>query len=100
MVILIWNMLRTEPCILAESPSWLVLDKPSRWLTIPASGGPGETEWPVLTEWARQLPGEQGRQLWIVHRLDVETSGVVLFARTEAAHRKASLWFQRHEVRK
>jgi 23S rRNA-/tRNA-specific pseudouridylate synthase len=35
-----------------------------------------------------------------VHRLDLETSGVLLLARTPEAHAKASSWFQKHEVRK
>jgi 23S rRNA-/tRNA-specific pseudouridylate synthase len=41
-----------------------------------------------------------GQKLWVVHRIDLETSGVVLFARTAESHRQANQWFESHEVRK
>jgi 23S rRNA-/tRNA-specific pseudouridylate synthase len=91
---------RTEsgkPRVLAETPEWLVLFKPAGWLTIPgraASGAKGAP--PILSEWAAQAHGP----IWIVHRLDRETSGVILLARTAEAHRQAGFWFQRHQVRK
>jgi 23S rRNA-/tRNA-specific pseudouridylate synthase len=50
----------------------------------------------VIADWARSELG----QAWIVHRLDRDTSGVLLLARSAEAHRRASLWFQKHEVRK
>lgn len=36
----------------------------------------------------------------MVHRLDRETSGVVLFARTAEDHQLANEWFRRHQVKK
>ena len=39
-------------------------------------------------------------QLWIVHRLDKSTTGVILLARTADAHRRLSMEFERHEARK
>ncbi|MCX8063131.1 MAG: RluA family pseudouridine synthase [Anaerolineales bacterium] len=39
-------------------------------------------------------------RLWIVHRLDKETSGVLLLARTAGAHRSLNLQFDRHSVEK
>jgi RluA family pseudouridine synthase len=38
--------------------------------------------------------------LWVVHRLDRDTSGVLVLARSAAAHRAMSMAFERHEVRK
>jgi RluA family pseudouridine synthase len=38
--------------------------------------------------------------LWTVHRLDRDTSGVILFARSEEAHRQLSRQFEGHETRK
>lgn len=43
---------------------------------------------------------KQFGRLWIVHRIDRNTSGVLCFARNEAAHRNLSLQFQNHEVKK
>jgi 23S rRNA pseudouridine955/2504/2580 synthase/23S rRNA pseudouridine1911/1915/1917 synthase len=43
---------------------------------------------------------KQFGKLWVVHRIDRNTSGVLCFARNENAHRHLSLQFQNHEVRK
>ncbi len=43
---------------------------------------------------------KQFGRLWVVHRIDRNTSGVLCFARNEAAHRHLSLQFQNHEVKK
>jgi len=39
-------------------------------------------------------------QLWAVHRLDEEVSGVLLFAKSAAAHRLANEWFEKRQVEK
>jgi RluA family pseudouridine synthase len=38
--------------------------------------------------------------LWIVHRLDKETSGVLLLARSAEAHRSFNTQFEKHQVSK
>ncbi len=38
--------------------------------------------------------------IWVVHRLDKETSGAIAFARTPEAHRELSLQFELHHVQK
>lgn len=43
---------------------------------------------------------ESGRDLYPVHRLDRETSGIVLFAKHQEAHRELSLLFEGREVKK
>ncbi|MEO5968767.1 MAG: RNA pseudouridine synthase [Bdellovibrionia bacterium] len=88
----------TPPEIISETAQWLVLSKPSGWLTIPGrdSSRPGITPAPVLSEWAKQ----KFPTLFVVHRLDRETSGVVLFARTAEDHQQANLWFQNRKVKK
>jgi RluA family pseudouridine synthase len=45
-------------------------------------------------------PDASGRDLYPVHRLDRETSGVVLFAKHEEAHRRLSRMFEQREMRK
>ncbi|MGC1376691.1 MAG: RluA family pseudouridine synthase [Anaerolineales bacterium] len=44
--------------------------------------------------------GDPRQRLWVVHRLDKITSGVMVFARTAAAHRALNLQFERHEAQK
>lgn len=45
------------------------------------------------------LNAEFGK-LWAVHRIDKDTSGLVIYARTSEAHRNLSLQFQNREVKK
>jgi 23S rRNA-/tRNA-specific pseudouridylate synthase len=92
------TMTSSVPHILAETPDWWVVDKPAGWLSVAGSPqAPSDTpSAPVLTDFMRAEKGE----LWVVHRLDLQTSGVILFARNPDAHRRASLWFQKHEVKK
>lgn len=79
--------------ILHLDNSLLVVNKPAGIASVPGGWEAGETS---LYE---QLQAEYGK-LWIVHRLDKITSGVILFARTPAAHRTLSLLFETRAVSK
>jgi 23S rRNA-/tRNA-specific pseudouridylate synthase len=72
----------------------IAVDKPSGVLVVP---GRTEGTQPCLRQ---QLEATLGRPVWVVHRLDKETSGVVLFALDAASHRAASLAFEKGVVRK
>ncbi len=78
--------------VLFEDESVLAVDKPAGRLVIP---GRGADE----TSLREELESRFGR-LWVVHRLDRGTTGVLLFARTAEAHRAANLAFDRGEPRK
>jgi hypothetical protein len=80
--------------VLAESAAWIVVDKPSGIATIPA-----RDEDPALSL-RHRLEAQLGSPLWVVHRIDRETSGVVAFARDAASHRLLNLAFQRQQVGK
>ncbi|GMU63959.1 MAG: hypothetical protein AMXMBFR36_02330 [Acidobacteriota bacterium] len=80
--------------LLAETGAWLAVDKPAGVAVIPARGlAQGDCL-------RARLESSRGERLWVVHRLDRETSGVVLFARTAEAHRALSIAFERREVAK
>ncbi len=82
--------------VVAESASAIAVDKPAGWLTIPGRRG-DEDPRPVLVH----AVGERtGGKVFIVHRLDREVSGVVLFAKTAEAHRTLSVLFESREVSK
>ena len=85
--------LQAMPTIIAQTERWLVLAKPAGWLSIP---GRGESLG-VLSDWATS---EIKSPVWTVHRLDRETSGVILFALSEKAHQEANRWFAAHTVKK
>lgn len=83
-------MLRLE--ILHEDEHVLVVVKPADLLTIPDRFG--------NTDSLQALLERKYGKIFIVHRLDRETSGVICFARTEAAHRHLSMQFEQHKVGK
>lgn len=78
--------------ILFADESVLAIDKPAGRLVIPGRGT-GERS---LRE---EMEAVYGR-LWVVHRLDRGTSGVLIFARTAEAHRALNLAFDRGEPKK
>lgn len=82
-----------EPELLTSASDWIVVSKPAGWLSVPGR----ETSDPVLLEWLRQKLGEE---IFPVHRLDRETSGVILFARGAQAHRRANQWFMERKTKK
>jgi len=71
----------------------LVVNKPSGLLSIPDGYDPTQ---PCLSILLAELFG----WLWVVHRLDKETSGVILLARNSEAHRRLNIQFDRREVTK
>jgi tRNA pseudouridine32 synthase/23S rRNA pseudouridine746 synthase len=80
--------------ILHEDDALVAVSKPAGEPVIPVRGGPAEA---CLR---RRLERERGERLWVVHRIDREASGLVVFARSAAAHRAISLAFERRRVRK
>jgi RluA family pseudouridine synthase len=79
--------------ILYSDDALLALDKPAGLPVQPDGWDPAS---PYLMQ---QAQAEYGR-LWLVHRLDKTTTGVLLLARTAEAHRILSMEFERHEARK
>ena len=81
-----------KPEILFEDEHIIVADKPAGMLSIPDRNGNKDN---MVTALERQFG-----KVFIVHRLDRETSGVICFARNEAAHRHLSIQFERHTTDK
>ena len=86
--------------ILAETPDWVAVMKPAGLATIP---GRAETD-SVLERLGRQLglpsSGTADPRVRVVHRLDKDTSGVLLFAKHVAAQRHLSHQFQNNAIQK
>ncbi len=78
-----------------QNDDLIVADKPHGWLTTP-SRDPKDPR-PCL---GRDLQKSVGQQIYPVHRLDFEVSGLVLFAKTAIAHREAQSWFEHGLVKK
>jgi len=80
--------------VLHDDGSLVAVDKPAGEPVIAARGEPPEAC--VQKRLERQL----GRRIFVVHRIDRDASGVVLFALDAAAHRDASLAFEHRRVEK
>lgn len=91
-------MIKPFPQLLATTADWWVVSKPPGWLTIPGRNVPVETASShILKAW---LESETRKPAWVVHRLDRDTSGVVLFAASAQSHSKANQWFQTRKMKK
>src|SRR5262249_37905722 len=72
----------------------VAVDKPAGVPVIPGrDGGDGPSVRALLE-------AQLGRRVWVVHRLDRDTSGVLVFALDADAHRELNLAFEAGRVRK
>jgi RluA family pseudouridine synthase len=71
--------------ILHEDREILVVDKPAGLLTIGSEREKSRTAYFILTDYVRRGCVRSRNRLFIVHRLDRETSGVLVFAKSEDA---------------
>jgi RluA family pseudouridine synthase len=71
--------------VLYEDRDILVVDKPAGLLTIATDAEKERTAYHHLTEYVRKGQARSRNRIFIVHRLDRETSGVLVFAKTEEA---------------
>ena len=85
--------------IVDETDEYVVVDKPPFLLIHPTKPNGAPTLWKELRELlAFEIAG--GGQVSIVNRLDRETSGLVLVAKTSPAARRFGLLMQRQQVKK
>jgi len=80
------------PEILFENDEFIVLNKPAGLLSVPDRTQSA----PSL----KDLLIEKYNEIFTVHRLDRETSGVILFAKTAESHQYFSVIFQERQVEK
>jgi 23S rRNA (cytosine1962-C5)-methyltransferase len=83
------------PCVIFEDEHLLAVNKPAGWNTHSPSPFAGEG----IYEWLRQRE-PRWASLAILHRLDKETSGVLVFGKTSLANRSLTEQFARRDVRK
>jgi 23S rRNA-/tRNA-specific pseudouridylate synthase len=78
--------------ILREEPDWIAVNKPAGLATQPMR----ERSQRSLEELMRV----KYRDVYVVHRIDTQTSGVILFGRTREAAARLSALFAAREIRK
>lgn len=87
--------------IVYEDADLLVVDKPAGLVVHPAPGHSSGTLVNALLHHVSDLSGIGGvLRPGIVHRLDRDTSGLMIIAKNDAAHRRLSAALKRREVRR
>ncbi|MBC7827076.1 MAG: RNA pseudouridine synthase [Chitinophagaceae bacterium] len=81
-----------KPDIIFETDNWIALNKPYGLLSIPDREGKDIS--------LKQLLQEKYGEIFTVHRLDRNTSGIILFAKDEATHKFLSQAFEERRVQK
>ena len=89
------EFLVSVPCVIFEDDHLLAVNKPPGMNTH----APGPFAGEGIYDWLRHREPRWAR-LAIMHRLDKETSGVIVFSKTELANRSLTEQFTRRSVRK
>lgn len=84
--------MRIADIIIEENEDWVALNKPSGLLSIPDREGKEVS--------LKQLLKEKYGEIFTVHRLDKDTSGLIIFAKTEASHKHLSKQFEERQTKK
>jgi 23S rRNA pseudouridine1911/1915/1917 synthase len=78
--------------VVFEDEDVVVVDKPSGLLTAPTP----ESDRNNLADLLKRRPG--AGPVFVVHRIDLETSGLVVFAKNDHANRELSRLFREHDL--
>jgi RluA family pseudouridine synthase len=78
--------------IIYEDTDILVVDKPAGLLTISTEKEKSRTAYFALTDYVRKGYARSKKRLFVVHRLDRDTSGILIFAK----NMEAKLHLQQH----
>ncbi|MEO7393540.1 MAG: pseudouridine synthase, partial [Chitinophagaceae bacterium] len=82
--------MKISELIIAENENWIALNKPSGLLSIPDREGK-EVSLKILLQ-------EKYGHILTVHRLDKDTSGLIVFAKDMATHRHLSIQFEERKT--
>lgn len=87
--------------ILYEDPHLIVIDKAAGMVVHPAAGHPEGTLVNALLHHCQDLAGIGGElRPGIVHRIDKDTSGVLVVTKTDQSHQHLAAQFKQHSVKR
>jgi len=87
--------------VVFENDDLLVINKPAGMVVHPAAGHAGGTLVNAALAHAPEMEGIGGEQRpGVVHRLDKDTSGLILMAKNDGAHRRLQDQFRLRQVKK
>ena len=84
------SLIRIPDITIAENDDWIALNKPSGLLSIPDREGKEIS--------LKKLLLEKYGQIFTVHRLDKDTSGIIIFAKNEVTHKFLSQQFEERQT--
>lgn len=79
--------------IVYSDPHILIVNKPAELSVLPEG-------WDKTAPYLVQMLEKQFEKVWVVHRIDKVTSGIIVFALSAEAHRSLNIQFEKHEVGK
>jgi tRNA pseudouridine32 synthase/23S rRNA pseudouridine746 synthase len=82
--------------IIFDNNSFVIINKKAGVLSVPSRMGANDPR-PVA---GLLLQEQLGIQIFPVHRIDFEVSGILVFAKTKQAHALANSWFENKQVKK
>ena len=80
-----YEKMRLQDWVISETENWIAINKPSGLLSIPDREGKEISLKTILKE--------KYGDIFTVHRLDKDTSGLIVFAKNEEAHKHLSKQF-------
>jgi 23S rRNA pseudouridine1911/1915/1917 synthase len=84
--------MKIDELIVFSDDEVVAVNKPSGLLTIPDREGKGDS--------LKEMLQKKFPEIFTVHRLDRDTSGIIVFARNEKTHRHLSMQFENRETEK
>src|SRR5512138_2407492 len=82
--------MRVAEITIKETNDWIALNKPSGLLSIPDREGKEVS--------LKKFLIDKYGSIFTVHRLDKDTSGLIVFAKTEEAHKHLSQQFEKRKT--
>ena len=86
--------------IIYEDEHFVAINKPAGMVVHPGNGNSSGTLANGLIHYFNNLPNSDGFRPGIVHRLDKDTSGVILVAKTDDSHHRLSKLFKERKIKK
>lgn len=86
--------------IVFEDDDIIIVNKPSGMVVHPGNGNKDHTLVNALKSYTDKLSDINGERLGIVHRIDKDTSGLIIVAKTNKAHEILGQYFKEHSIKR
>ena len=92
---------KAQERIIFEDSQLLVVNKPAGISSVPYERDEKSTAMDLIRDaWRAQGRKATDQPLYVVHRIDKDTSGLLMFAKTRPAERELQQLFRHHDIRR